>query len=439
MSATRELRVLHLCADVVGGAGKATLRLHRALAANGIDSRVLARQVGRSSERFVSQPTGFVNSFFSSSMKHIDKLPNKFYQRKLTCAWSNNLTPTWISHDIDLFGADIVHMHWVGAGFIPVWAFRPIHQPIVWTLHDMWAFTGGCHYSGRCLQYLEKCGRCPELGSKVQHDLSRTVWSAKDFAFRGKQIDVVCPSTWIAACSRKSSLLAGRPVHVIANGIDLATFTPVDKGKAREKLNLPRGKFFIAFGAASLDDQRKGYSALIAALKLIREAAAPDSVELLTFGTKRSSSELSEIPTRHFGTVEDESKLALLYSSADVFCAPSKQENLATTALESLACGTPVVAFNVGGFSDIITHLSCGFLAEPFSPTSLAEGLRHFYFQTEASASGTRDAARRKAETCFDSTIMAKSYSALYSRLIARNSTGHSGRVANNGWETSKQ
>jgi glycosyltransferase involved in cell wall biosynthesis len=230
------------------------------------------------------------------------------------------------------------------------------------------------------------------------------------------KITVVSPSNWLACEARRSSLLINQDVHVIPYGIDLECFIPQDKAESRKALGLSKDKFVIAFGAARLDDPRKGLDLLWSALQKFSRRSGDEKCELLVFGAGGWTDPQGSIPIRNTGMIDDERKLALLYAAADVFCAPSREENLANTALESLGCGTPVLAFRIGGFPDIVDHRRTGYLANPFETESLVDGLE---FLRSSSGGDLRRACRARAERLFDGKANARGYLELYGSLIA--------------------
>ncbi len=412
------MRVVHVSYSLEGGAGRAALRLHQNLRELGADSLIFAFDQGTTFPP--SFHPGPLDKFLARYMRNIDKLPNKWHHSQVTSSWSNNWAPNRTLHKVRELKPDIVHLHFIGAGTFPIQDFKLVRSPIVWTLHDMLAFTGGCHYTSGCERFLEKCGSCPTLSSSSQGDLSRRNWTRKKGAWANVELTLVSPSNWLADEARRSSLMAEQKVMVIPYGIDLGCFSPMDKLEARQTLGLSNDKFVIAFGAARLTDSRKGLDLLWDALQTFSELVGKGNCELLVFGAGGWNPPGSSIPIRNVGMIADDRKLALLYSAADVFCAPSREENLANTALESLGCGTPVLAFKIGGFPDIIDHRRTGYLANPFEATSLADGLE-FLYASHLAGEEFRVSCRGRAERLYDGRNNAKRYIDLYNTLITSN------------------
>jgi glycosyltransferase involved in cell wall biosynthesis len=241
----------------------------------------------------------------------------------------------------------------------------------------MWAFTGGCHYSEGCEKFMLQCGNCEQIGSNIGKDVS--YWSLKrKKSWATDDLQIVCPSKWIMDLSKSSSVLAQATHHHIATGVDLAVYKPCESTMIADLDGLVNEKFTILFGAVnSLSDERKGAKELKDAIKVFSSSIENKSeYRIVVFGGSAVFQELwNGIEVNHIGILNSEEHAANVYSFCDVFVAPSREENLANTVIESLACGTPVVAFNVGGMVDLIDHCHNGYLAHPFDAQDLASGI----------------------------------------------------------------
>jgi glycosyltransferase involved in cell wall biosynthesis len=401
--------------DGRGGAARAVYRLHQGLGQAGINSTMLV-QTKRSADISVIGPNLIVwkgvgiNYIFRYML---DKSPLLVYPGYQKTVWSPQWLPNRIHMKINRLNPDIVHFHWICDGFVPVQEVAKIKQPLIWTLHDMWPFTGGCHYTGTCDRYMYECGKCPQLGSDKEKDLSHWVWTRKKNFWMKRDFTVVTPSRWLANCARSSSLFQDKKVEVIPNGLDLQKFKPINRLKAKEDLNLPLDKNLILFGAMkSTKDKRKGFQYLKSALNVLSEYL---DFEAIVFGNSDKYRQLNS-PIKYMGNVPD-TMLTKLYSAADVFVAPSVEENLSNTVMESLACGTPCVAFNIGGMSDMIVHKENGYLAKPFDTDDLAEGIEWIVDQDQKGRF-LRENSRKYVEKNFDLKSIAKKYIDLYSRML---------------------
>ena len=363
--------------DKIGGAGIAAYRLHEGLEQSGIESQMLVLRKA-TSDPSVHRLLSRMNRLQSLQTRYASKRYNrqlKAHPRQSDSAyWSLNTSPYPIADQINSFKADIVHLHWVGDNFLPIQQMAKITAPIVWTLHDMWAFTGGCHYSGDCQAYQRGCGNCPQLIQTQPHDISQQVIQQKIEAWSGIPMTIVCPSNWLADCVRQSQVLGQKRVEVIPNGIDTSYFKPLDKASARHALNLPQDKKLVLFGAfGGTEDPRKGFTYLRDALKLLPEAS---DIELVVFGSDQAEQLDLNLPVHQIGRLQDNVSMVLLYSACDVFALPSLQDNLPNTLMESLACGTACVGFDTGGISDIIQHQENGYLAQFKDIENLAKGIQ---------------------------------------------------------------
>jgi glycosyltransferase involved in cell wall biosynthesis len=285
----------------------------------------------------------------------------------------------------------------------------------------MWPFTGGCHYSGECTRYVNRCGCCPQLRSRVTYDLSRWVIGKKLAKWTTKDLVVVSPSRWLAGCARSSSLFSQHRIEVIPNPLDLNIYKPIEKGIARDLLNLPReGKIALFVAINARHEPRKGYAKLHAGLDRLAEINPTLDLTLLVVGT--GAPEVPEsLPykIRYLGRLHDDFSMALAYSAADVFVAPSLQENLPNTIMEAMACGTPCVAFDIGGIPDMITHRESGYLAKPFDPAELAEGMAWILANNERRRV-LAERARQKIESISAPELVAGKYLDIYRELLSR-------------------
>jgi glycosyltransferase involved in cell wall biosynthesis len=269
--------------------------------------------------------------------------------------------------------AEIVHLHWVCDELLSVEDIGRLRKPLVWTLHDMWAFCGAEHYS-EDLRWRDGYTAENRPRHESGFDLNRWVWIRKRKAWR-LPMHVVAPSNWLGNCARQSALMRHLPLSVVPNALDTDSWKSLDRDTARSLLGLPLEGKLLAFGAMGGGrDPRKGIDLLRAAIGKLRGRMS--GLGLVVFGElrPRESPDLG-FPVYYLGHLYDDLSLRALYSAADVLVIPSRQDNLPNTGVEALACGTPVLAFNVGGLPDIVAHEKTGWLAEPFDAESLAAGI----------------------------------------------------------------
>ncbi len=326
-----------------------------------------------------------------------------------------------IANNQIIVNSDIVHLHWVNFGFLSVNSLRQLfktNKPIVWTLHDMWAFTGGCHHSGTCQNYQISCGNCVQfLKNLSDDDLSNQVWQRKKEAFEGANLTIVTCSDWLGQRAKQSSLFKNLRVETIPNPIDIELFSPIPKSEARTQLGLDPSKNYVLFAAMRVSAVGKGFLYFKEALEILQKQNL-DNTELLIFGQSAGlESENLPFKINALGYLDSPNKIAMAYAAASMFVIPSLEENLPNTIMESLACGTPVVGFEVGGIPEMIDHQQNGYLATYKSADSLAEGINWILQNTDYQK--LCDNARQKVVDNYSESVVAKRYVALYESLIS--------------------
>ena len=404
-------------ADDGGGAARAANRLHKGLQRIGIDSKMLV-QIKNGDDPTVAGPVTRIGKGFGKIRPYLDCSLLQLYPNRKRIIFSPSILPGRVPSKLSALNPDVIHLHWITGGFLRVEDLRRFRKPLFWTLHDSWAFTGGCHIPLDCTRYTQACGRCPTLGSSREHDLSRSVWRRKRNSWQGLDLTVVTPSRWLAECARSSSLFRTIRIEVIPNGLDVTRFRPVDKELARELLSLPTDKKLILFGAEkSTTDTTKGFHLLVPALRRLAGTNVREA-ELVVFGSADPvPSPDFGMKAHYLGRLHDDVSLALLYSAADVFVSPSISENLPNTAMEAMACGTPCVAFNVGGMPDLIEHERTGHLARPFDPDELANGIAWVLENKERWKTLSRR-SREKVEREYAIEKVAARYADLYREIL---------------------
>ncbi|WYM02900.1 MAG: glycosyltransferase family 4 protein [Gloeotrichia echinulata CP02] len=401
--------------DIQGGAARAAYRLHQGLQYIGLNSQMLVHEKSID-DKTVFAPKTRLSQGIARAKIMVDALPLKFYRQRSKATYSLQWLPDTILPKVNQINPDIISLHWINAGFMQIETISKLKRPLVWTLHDMWAFTGGCHYTGDCERYLKSCGGCPQLGSSKNWDLSSWIWQRKAKAWRNLNLTIVTPSTWLANCAKSSSLFKDLQIEVIPNGLDTQTYRPINKRVARELLNLPQDKQLILFGAVrSTSDTRKGFHLLKPALEDLSKSGWKDRLEVAIFGAAENQPDFG-LKVHYLGHINDDLPLAIIYSAADVMLVPSIQEAFGQTASESLACGTPVVAFNATGLKDIVDHQINGYLAQPFKVEDLAQGIA-WVLENPDRHEKLSYHARQKAEQEFTQEIQARRYLSVFNNM----------------------
>jgi glycosyltransferase involved in cell wall biosynthesis len=361
-------------ADAGGGAARAALRWHEALAAAGIISRMKVRVKARPNAS-IDGPDGALLRLGQNlrvragwSLQLLQRSPDAALR-------SANLVPSAWSRAINASDADVVHLHWLGNDTMSIADIGHISKPVVWTLHDMWAFCGSEHLADTApsARWREGYFRNNRSEGDMGLDLDRLVWQRKREAWL-RPYHLVTPSRWLGDCAASSALLRRWPCTTIPNVLDTARFAPMDQAAARRSLGLPETGRVLLFGGGR-SDANKGYDLLAAALAELKHAAAGAAPYCVAFGGPPPAMKEGAPPIQWLGRFDDDERLARLYSAADVTVVPSRLENLPQIATEAQSCGCPVVAFSVGGLADAVEHEGTGFLARPYAPAELARGI----------------------------------------------------------------
>ena len=413
------MKVLHISSsDISGGAARGAYWLHQALLQGGVDSRMFVADKRTHDEPVIACQDW--SEVFRRREALDAQVRASFPNRKDVYFSPASFTPDSIAEQINRLEPDIINLHWVAGGLLMPEVIPHLRGRLVWTLRDMWPFTGGCHYSEGCQGYVESCGACPLLKSEQPLDVTRSLWQRKHDSWKSTALHLVAVSRWMASCAEASSLFRGRPIEVIHNGISMEIFTPRGKEEARKLLEIPPHKKIILFGALSAaTDTRKGFHYLQAALKHLGQEKALKDTELLIFGASRSDLKCEDyLPTRYLGSIQDDLMLSRIYSAADVTVAPSLEDACPKVPIESMACGTPVACFDATGMIDIVDHRGNGYRARAYVPEDLALGIE-WILQDPARWQSLSKKARQKVETGFSRTIQAKKYTQLYQKILS--------------------
>lgn len=413
--------------DRYSGAALACNRLKQALTKVNVDATMMVRQKDGTENNVVSKnhipfnsPLNFYRFAFERFIFYLHEKSSKIrYNFSLANTGANISSNTLVKH------SEIINIHWINQGFLSLDSIKKLahlNKPIIWTFHDMWAFTGGCHYSGDCKNYLQKCGNCPMLKSPNDNDLSNKLWHKKEKLYKNLNLTIVTLSKWLGQCAAESSLLKNFPVEIIPNAININVFRQIEKHNAIEKFNLPLDKYLILYGTMKISDERKGFYFFKKCLEIFK-AKYPEfnnKVELVVFGST-TGNELESLPfkTNYLGTFDDENKIAMVYNAATLFMLPSLDDNLPNTIMESLSCGTPVISFNRGGIPDMVEHKTNGYLADYKSPEDLAEGIK-WVIEDRNRYKELCMNARNKVMNNFTYDIVGNKYLRLFEKLLKK-------------------
>lgn len=417
------MRVVHLSTDdVTGGAARCALRLHQGLGEiAGVESTMIVDRRRGEEPGVVAfeRPDGLLGKRRVKRRRRRVRRALDEYQSTRPDGFepfNPDSSPYGAAPLEQAVPCDVINLHWV-ARFLDVQTlvdWLPADLPAVWTLHDMHLLTGGCHYDHGCGKFAEGCGACPQLGSNDPDDLARLYWDRKRAALVGmapRAIEVVTPSRWLAQEARRSGVLPdGWGVRVIPYGLDTARFAPGDRTSWRSRYDIPADANVLLFVAQSVQNRRKGFSHLRSALDWLGPV---DDLWLVSVG-KGEPALPAGVNARHLGEIRSDEDMAGIYGMSDVFCVPSLQDNLPATVLESLATGTPVAGFAVGGIPDMVRPGETGALADGISGEALAVAIRQVL---EASGDALRSRCRTVAESEYPLALQAERYLKLYAEL----------------------
>ena len=411
------MRVLIInTSERVGGAAIAANRLMQALKKNGVKVKMLVRD----------KQTDHLTVF---SVGHNWTQPVKFVWERLCIFIANNFsrknlfqvdianTGTDITQHTEFKRADVIHLHWVNQGFLSLSNINKIlhaGKPVVITLHDQWYFTGICHYSGNCQKYQELCHHCELMKGTLWGDLAKQIFLKKEKLYSDAQLTFVGCSRWMANLAKTSKLTKGHKVVSIPNPIDTDLFCPQDKMQARKVFNLPTDKRLLLFGCQRITDERKGFHYLVEALQLLKQQHPnlAKGTEIVVVGGEAESIR-HKVPFNIFPVryVSDPQKMVQLYNAVDLYVTPSLQDNLPNTIMESMACGTPCVGFNVGGIPEMIDHQENGYVATYKDAQDFADGI---LWTLGADQGILSRQARNKVMTTYSEDAVAYKYKDVY-------------------------
>ncbi|MEG1579882.1 MAG: glycosyltransferase family 4 protein [Bacteroidaceae bacterium] len=404
-----------------GGAAIAAHRLMEALIDNDIKAKMLVRDKETDCLTVATIGAPWYGKWCFLWERVVVWAANGFHRHRLF-----EVDAAQVGYDItktpEFKQADILHLNWVNQGLLSLDNLEKIiksGKPIVWTMHDMWTFTGICHYNGSCEKYRTQCHHCPVLyngGSK--NDLSARTFLRKQKLLSHANIHYVACSNWLAGIAQQSTLLSGHPIDSIPNAINTNLYRPSNKIEARLRCHLPKDKKLILFTAYNTTSVIKGLSYLEEACRRL-VAHHPELVNQLGIIAVGKESMLlaDRFPFFVYGMnyVSDERKMVNIYNAADLFVIPSLQDNLPNTIVESMACGIPCVGFNTGGIPQMIDHLQNGYVAQYKEADDLAKGI--LWILTHENYEELSKAACRKARNTYSEQTIAKKYINVYDKI----------------------
>lgn len=350
---------IHSTDTGAGGGPIAMLRLHEGLRKAGIRSRILCPRTTRPDSVAIPQVRG------ETRLRTLTR-PLGFNDLHCLSSFSIKRLPAYAE-------ADLLHIHCLHGGFFNYLALPGLTKtkPAIYTLHDMWPFTGHCVYSLDCDRWRTGCGNCPypDMPNVIQRDATRWEWKLKDRTYGRSNLTIVVPSTWMYKLAIES-MLQRFPIKYIPHGVDIDQYRPLDQEMSRAALGIPTGKKVLLYLVRRMNPSHKaswikGADLLVKALQELPISLRKETVLLLVGEGADAFARELDMSIVPMGFVSSDRLKALAYSAADLFMFPSRADNAPLVLIETMACGTPTVAFRVGGVSDMVRPGVTGMLADP--------------------------------------------------------------------------
>lgn len=408
--------------DYNGGAAIACYRIFEAIVKKGIDATFFVQEKITQNNKVVNICNSIVSNKSNTLFLAFEKLHFYFFEKSknIRFAFSTAIAGKKIYKRKDFRQHKIIHLNWFNQGFLSLKGLEKIlkNHKVVWTLHDMWAFTGGCHYNDDCFNFRKSCGNCKYLKNPRKNDISKKQFLQKKRIYENANLVIVTSSQWLAEEAKTSTLFRSKKIYQIFTPMDLVKFKPIEKKEARKYFNIEEDKFVILFGAASLKDTRKGFKYLIEALNILKQQnnIDEDKIRIALFGKPNYElDKLINYKVVNLGFIKEFDEIVKMYSLSDVYVTTALQDNLPNTVMESISFAVPVVAFNIGGIPEMVKHKYNGFLAEIYSSEQIADGINWIYNSDIEKISGN---ARNYAIEIFDENKIAEQYEKIYKSLL---------------------
>lgn len=413
--------------DIDGGAARAAYRLHKGLLKIGEASVMIVRHKQTSDKEIIlaQEPVISKNKDINFFKDDIQNYISCHRTEMSNTIFSFSYPGIDISKIPQAYTADIINLHWVAAFYQSPTTLRKLfdmNKPVIWTLHDQWAFTGGCHYTAGCGNYRNICESCPQLSNNLFNLPSRILLDKVDL-FKNANLTIVTPSKWLKESAMESTLFKDLRIEVIPNSIETHVFIPLIKEEAKRRLGINPDMITLLFGTENALEKRKGYNELLQAVAYCRSDSqfnsllARNKIKLLVFGNPGKEMIQTGVPIHSLGYVNSDKKLTEVYSAADLFVLPSLEDNLPNTMLESMSCGTPIIAFNVGGMPDLIHTGITGELVPVGDTVAMGEAILNMISDKDKVTLMSNN-CRAMIENNFCPDVQANKYLDLYRDLL---------------------
>ena len=410
------MKILQINTDnASGGAGRAASRLHSGLKQLGNVSRMIVRTKSGLDDNIQTIPrTSIIGRGIEYLLKHYYHYGSFHYLYYPSMRVF--LKHPWVL-DADVINLHNIHGNYFAYPCLPKLTHK---KPVVWTLHDMWGFTGHCSYSFTCQRWKTGCGSCPDLEvyPQIRIDTTHLQWRIKSILYQRSILTIVTPSEWLLSLTRISPLLGSFQVRCIPNSVNTEIFRPLDRMSVRKAFDLPTDTFLLFYVSGKLQDKRKGNDLFISCMQKLASELPSINLAVVTVGEGTELwKEHIPFPVYPLGSISNDNILAACYSSVDLLVLTTRMDNLPNTLLESMACGTPCVSFNVGGVSEAVNHLETGYLAQAEAIDDLTIGITSFLHNNDL-LEKCRLNSRLKAIQEFAIHIQAERYLELYQSIV---------------------
>jgi glycosyltransferase involved in cell wall biosynthesis len=407
--------------DIQGGAARAAYRLHQGLIELQQDSQMLTLEKRSLNNAVIKLD----NPSIAPYSTHLSHIQTRCINQNRSPRSNTSFTLPYPGIDLTHVPADIINLHWVAYFQSPVTIRHLLNQkPVIWTLHDMWAFTGGCHYSAGCTQYQQDCAHCPQLNADP-HGLTAAILNDRLDLLRDTPLVIVTPSQWLANCARHSRVLSSQRIEVIPYSLETDIFTPTARPATKQELGIDHEPIALLIGADNGNEQRKGFAELLQALQIclqnpqFQALITDQKLQLWCFGIPNDRLADLAIPLHTFGSIDSDRHLSQIYAAADLFLLPSLEDNFPNTMLESMSCGTPVIAFHIGGIPDVVKEGVTGRTVPSGDVAAMAAAILECVFDDQL-RSRLGQASRQVMAENYALTIQAQRYLELYKDVIQK-------------------
>jgi glycosyltransferase involved in cell wall biosynthesis len=399
--------------DNLGGAARATFRIHKSLLNEGYNSTLYVNKKNTKDNSIKTSPYMIDKNFYNIRTNLISKFV-KVTNPRIKSYNSPSILPSSWPKFINNSDIDLVHLNWINAEMMSIEDIAKIKKPMIWTFHDMWPFLGSQHLSNNDKYINVKNFESKNFLDKIFNLNEWTYFRKKKNWINPMQI--VTPSQWLADCVKQSELMNSWPVETVPHPIDIDFWKPDSEENSRELLGINSDKIILVYGAdGGVESFNKGFDLLLKSLEKLEDHHK--DLVLCIFGNETDTKLKLNYPVINFGKITEDKKLRQIYRAADLCVVPSRQESFCQVALEAQSCGTPVIAFSVGGLKDIIEHNITGYLIKPFDVEFFSMSIKNFINNKKKNFI-IKDNARKRVERLFSMPSVAKKYINIYKKIL---------------------